>query len=181
MGAGLRPFQRHYGEGAGLVRVPSLPAEYFDIIFLRKLGNRIGRKVRVDQATSLVSRGMFSQICVEIDMRKPLISKFTYEGKVRHVAYEGMHMVYFSCWFYGHAKDACPSLRRLEDDRGDGMADAAVAEHYGVRPGNTEIMDPKILYGAWMIAPVRRGRPTSKPAERTHRQAKVTEAESAMG
>ncbi|XP_019176864.1 PREDICTED: uncharacterized protein LOC109172167 [Ipomoea nil] len=68
------------------LRVPDLPAEYFDNIFLRKLGNRIRRIVRVDQATSLVSRGMFARICVELDMREPLISKFTYKGKGRFAA-----------------------------------------------------------------------------------------------
>ncbi|XP_019161010.1 PREDICTED: uncharacterized protein LOC109157614 [Ipomoea nil] len=94
------------------VRVPDLPAEYFDAIFLRKLGNRIGRIVQVDQATSLVSCGMFARLCVELNMRKPLVSKFAYEGKIRHVAYEGMHLVCFACGLYGHTKEGCPALQR---------------------------------------------------------------------
>ncbi|XP_075481174.1 uncharacterized protein LOC142521884 [Primulina tabacum] len=53
------------------VRFPCLPVEYYDKDFLMKIGRKIGRPIRVDQATSLVSRGKFARICVEI--RKALI------------------------------------------------------------------------------------------------------------
>ncbi|XP_019195851.1 PREDICTED: uncharacterized protein LOC109189694 [Ipomoea nil] len=136
-------------------RVPYIPVEYYDIIFLRKLGNRIGRTIRVDQATSLVSRGMFARICVEVDMRKPLISKFTYEGKVRTVAYEGMHLVCFSCGLYGHAKDGCPLLRRpTEESEGAGAGEGINQEAKKDPPKEpNDAVDPKVLFGEWMLAP----------------------------
>ncbi|XP_019167843.1 PREDICTED: uncharacterized protein LOC109163549 [Ipomoea nil] len=94
------------------VRIPCLPAEYYNIIFLRKLGNKVGRTLRVDQATSMVSRGKFARICIEVDITKPLISKFNYKGRVRSVAYEGIHMICFTCGAYGHSLDACPKTNK---------------------------------------------------------------------
>ncbi|XP_019189026.1 PREDICTED: uncharacterized protein LOC109183401 [Ipomoea nil] len=99
------------------IRIPCLPTEYYSLIFLRKLGNKVGRTLRVDRATSAVSRGMFTRICVEVDITKPLISKFNYKGRTRSVEYEGIHMVCFACGIYGHDPDACPKLARPEEQR----------------------------------------------------------------
>ncbi|XP_019170456.1 PREDICTED: uncharacterized protein LOC109166027 [Ipomoea nil] len=144
------------------LRIPCIPMEYYDYIFLRKLGNRIGRTVRVDQATSLVSRGKFARICVEIDMRKPLISKFTYERKVRHVAYKGVHLVYFSCGFYGHAKEVCPRLRRSEVDLEQAVKGEDAHDHNDQNPANA-VQAPVISKDA-------RGRPSAATNAQNQRQ-----------
>ncbi|XP_019175434.1 PREDICTED: uncharacterized protein LOC109170738 [Ipomoea nil] len=159
-------------------RIPCIPMEYYDIIFLRKLGNRIGRTVRVDRATSLGSRGRFARICVEIDMRKPIISKFNYEGKVRYVVYEGIHLVCFSCGVYGHAKETCLKLCKAGDDQNDGIAveemDQAEALNSAfARTTATiakETSDPTISFGAWMLAPQRRGRPATAGSDKNTRK-----------
>lgn len=59
------------------VRFPMLPIEYFEDEFLIKIGKNVGRPVKVDNTTSLVSKGKFARVCVEIDFSKPLLSKFT--------------------------------------------------------------------------------------------------------
>ncbi|XP_019149842.1 PREDICTED: uncharacterized protein LOC109146642 [Ipomoea nil] len=151
------------------IRVPSLPAEYFDFIFLRKLGNKLGRTVRVDQATSLVSRGMFARVCMEIDMRKPLVSKFTHEGKVQQVEYEGMHLVCFACGLYGHAKEACPTLRGEETGQCNDVSHGQNKNATNAPHVSADAMDPKVPFGAWMIAPTRRGRPTLDSSGRNNR------------
>ncbi|XP_019150075.1 PREDICTED: uncharacterized protein LOC109146859 [Ipomoea nil] len=156
------------------VRIPCIPVEYYDIILFRKLGNRIGRIVRVDQATSLVSRGKFARICVEIDMRKPLISKFTYKEKVRHMAYEGIHLVCFSCGFYEYAKEACPLLRKSVAEQGDNVEEDKANQNEGevsstaiqTHNATKEARDPMIPFGVWMIAPKRGGRPPMKATDR---------------
>ncbi|XP_019173022.1 PREDICTED: uncharacterized protein LOC109168452 [Ipomoea nil] len=135
------------------VRIPCISAEYYNIIFLRKLGNKIGRMLRVDQATSLVSRGHFARICVEVDMTKPLISKFKYKDKVRSVAYEGIHLVCFTCGIYGHAPDAYPKITKAPAKQ------AGVVE---TRPDQVS----EAPFGAWMIAPGRRSRAGLKQLER---------------
>lgn len=92
------------------VRFPTISVEYYNLLCLRRIGNKIGRTVRIDHTTSLVSRGKFARVCVEIDITKPLLSTFTMEEKVWKVAYEGIHMVCFSCGLYGHRQEACPTV-----------------------------------------------------------------------
>ncbi|XP_019160127.1 PREDICTED: uncharacterized protein LOC109156749 [Ipomoea nil] len=149
-------------------RIPCLPAEYYNYIFLRKLGNKVGRTIRVDQATSQVSRGMFARICVEVDITKPLISKFKYEEKVRFVAYEGIHMICFSCGIYGHAADGCPSKTRTSP-AGAAASDGNVqAEHVPVAQSESRNQGVKVgeePFGVWMIAPGRKQRTGAKPKQ----------------
>ncbi|XP_073273316.1 uncharacterized protein [Primulina huaijiensis] len=92
------------------VRFPCLLVEYYDKELLMKIGRKIGRPIRVDQATSLVSRGKFARICVEVDITKPLLAKFMLRRKVRRIEYEGIHMVCFTCGVYGHHQGDCPEI-----------------------------------------------------------------------
>ncbi|XP_019183349.1 PREDICTED: uncharacterized protein LOC109178208 [Ipomoea nil] len=141
------------------VRIPCLPAEYYNLIFLRKLGNKVGRTIRVDQATSLVSRGMFARICVEVDISKPLISKFKYKDRVRSVAYEGIHLICFSCGIYGHSPDACPKKVRPEASQDQAQQNEVAAKVPEMPRGIAVGAEP---FGQWMIAPGRKGRPGGK-------------------
>ncbi|XP_031127744.1 uncharacterized protein LOC116029845 [Ipomoea triloba] len=88
------------------------------MLSLQKVGNKLGRIVRIDHTTSLVSRGKFTRVCVESDITKPLISRFTLEDKVWHVAYEGIHVVCFSCGMYGHKQDLCPTASKADEREG---------------------------------------------------------------
>ncbi|XP_021605624.1 uncharacterized protein LOC110610057 [Manihot esculenta] len=72
----------------------------------------IGDPIRVDNNTSRVTRGHFARLCVEVDVTKPLLSKFKLNRRVRRIEYEALHMVCFSCGIFGHMKDNCPSLRK---------------------------------------------------------------------
>ena len=84
-----------------------LPIEYFDYSFLMKLGSKIGKSIWVDDATSLVFRWLYTQICVEVDLQKPLVSRFMLRRRVRKLEYEGIHLVCFSYGMYGHKKESC--------------------------------------------------------------------------
>ena len=41
-----------------------------------KVAKKIGKPIKIDEATSLVSKGHFVRMCLEIDFEKLLISKF---------------------------------------------------------------------------------------------------------
>ena len=45
----------------------------------------------MDEATSMVSKGHFACMCVEIDLEKPLISKFQLRLKVTKIEYGRIH------------------------------------------------------------------------------------------
>ncbi|CAN1325888.1 hypothetical protein LINPERPRIM_LOCUS33641 [Linum perenne] len=44
------------------VRLPGLPLEYFDLGILTRIGNRIGKTIRVDHTTLEGSRGNFARV-----------------------------------------------------------------------------------------------------------------------
>ncbi|CAN1125950.1 hypothetical protein LINPERHAP2_LOCUS3150 [Linum perenne] len=99
------------------VRLPGIPFEYFDRTILQIIGDRIGRTVRIDHTTLEGSRGNFARICVEVDLSKPLLSKYRLRRRVRRIEYEGLHTICFTCGCYGHKDDACkqPSININEE------------------------------------------------------------------
>ncbi|CAN1125300.1 hypothetical protein LINPERPRIM_LOCUS31606 [Linum perenne] len=89
------------------VRLPGVPLEYFDAAILTIIGNRIGKTVRLDLTTLGGSRGNFARICVEVDLSKPLLSKYRLRRRVRRIEYEGLHTICYSCGCFGHVHDTC--------------------------------------------------------------------------
>ncbi|XP_021771498.1 uncharacterized protein LOC110735619 [Chenopodium quinoa] len=89
------------------VRIPNLPVEYFDINFLNKVGSKIGKVLRIDKTTTQAERGQFTRLSVEIDLSKPLLSKFWLNGRIWRIQYEGIKMVCFKCGKLGHVADEC--------------------------------------------------------------------------
>ena len=72
------------------------------------VGSKIGKPFRIDDASSIVSGRHYERICVEIDLLKPLVTKFKLRRKVKKLEYEGFHLIYFGCGLYGHRKESCP-------------------------------------------------------------------------
>ncbi|XP_028085909.1 uncharacterized protein LOC114286879 [Camellia sinensis] len=85
----FRPSEASISTIAAWVRLPEIPIEYFDEEILKKVGNIIGRTIKVDLNTILVKRGKFARLCVEIDLRKPLRSRVLIGSRWQRVEYEG--------------------------------------------------------------------------------------------
>ncbi|KAJ9130669.1 hypothetical protein P3X46_034238 [Hevea brasiliensis] len=60
------------------VCVPNLPVEFYSHAFLWRLGQRIGVPIRINDTTLCVSHGKFARMRVEVDLSKPLVSKFKF-------------------------------------------------------------------------------------------------------
>ena len=54
------------------VRIPCLLIEYYDHKFMMQLGAKLRKLIKIDEATSLVSRGHFAIIYVEVDLSKQI-------------------------------------------------------------------------------------------------------------
>ncbi|XP_019180087.1 PREDICTED: uncharacterized protein LOC109175269 [Ipomoea nil] len=125
------------------VRFPDLPIEYFDEDFLKKIGKTVGRPIKIDTATHLASKGKFARLCVEIDISKPLLSKFVLNFMEWTIEYEGIHLICFNCGCYGHRSENC-SPESLNKDNLEG----------DLAPTTTQIKNshvPKEKYGTWML------------------------------
>ncbi|XVF70860.1 hypothetical protein PTKIN_Ptkin11bG0196300 [Pterospermum kingtungense] len=126
-----------------------------------KVGAKIGRPIRFDQATDLVSRRKFARLCVEVDITKQLLSKFKLHRRVRRIEYEGIHLVCFSCGVYGHRKETCPSLKEdlvvgaedKEPDQGGVHPKSRKGEVGHIREQLGESVNAEVLetFGPWML------------------------------
>ncbi|XP_019173794.1 PREDICTED: uncharacterized protein LOC109169367 [Ipomoea nil] len=89
------------------IRFPSLPIEYFDEEFLKKIRISIGKPIKIDVTTGLASKGKLARVCVELDITKPLLSNFVINMTEWPIEYEGIHYICFKCGVYGHRTDLC--------------------------------------------------------------------------
>lgn len=89
------------------VRIPELPLELYNDMFLTRVGSTLGHMLKVDRLTSIHSRGQFARICVEVDLAKPLIPQVMVRGEILNLEYEGLHSVCFNCGVYGHRLYSC--------------------------------------------------------------------------
>ena len=96
-----------------------MPIEYYDQHIPWRIGNKLGKTIKVDRNTPrqrdptqedalVIERGKFARICIEVDLNEILISKFRLHKKLYAVKYEGLHMVYFHCGKYSHHMVTCP-------------------------------------------------------------------------
>ncbi|CAN1156103.1 hypothetical protein LINPERHAP2_LOCUS20753 [Linum perenne] len=77
------------------IRLPGIPLDYFDYSILKRIGDRIGKTVRVYHTTLEGTRGNFAWLCVEVDLSKPLLSKYHLRWRVRRIEYKGLHTICF--------------------------------------------------------------------------------------
>lgn len=90
------------------VRFSVLHVEYYTVKWLHRAGNKIGRTLKVDDATLYVSRGKFARVCVEIDVSKPLKPGYILRERNYHIQYEGLNTLCFDCGHYEHKTSAWP-------------------------------------------------------------------------
>ena len=58
----------------------------------------------------LVKRAKFVRICIEIDLKKKLLSEFKLIRSIYHIEYKSLHLICFNCDKYGYKEELCPKL-----------------------------------------------------------------------
>ncbi|KAI7979724.1 hypothetical protein LOK49_Contig267G00002 [Camellia lanceoleosa] len=125
----------------------------------------LGTPLKIDINTAMAARGKYARVCVEMDLRKPLISHLTI-GRYHYVVeYEHLHTLCFSCGRVGHRKDRCPEYPVMSSEK---MKPNVTVNTPGLNagPGSSRPTDNKNKavcteeeksgYGPWTIAPSRR-------------------------
>ncbi|CAN1154381.1 hypothetical protein LINPERHAP2_LOCUS19982 [Linum perenne] len=135
------------------VRLPRLPIHYFNPVAVKRIGDHIGKTVRLDLATKEGARGRFARVCVEIDISKPLLGKYMIEDRIFKIEYESLENICFDCGFYGHKKDVC--LART-------VTQAAESASAKLTVSDDVVVDQEV--GEWMTVQRRNRR---KPAKNT--------------
>ncbi|KAI9077691.1 hypothetical protein K1719_040378 [Acacia pycnantha] len=82
---------------AAWIRLLDVPFEFYNVESLRRIGSMVGRMIKVDRSTSVYDKGGFARVCVEIDLKKPLLPSYTVFGEECPIIYEGLHNVCLAC------------------------------------------------------------------------------------
>ncbi|KAJ4824422.1 hypothetical protein Tsubulata_032607 [Turnera subulata] len=138
------------------VQLPKLFQEYYDRDILLRIARRVGKPLKVDEVTLHSTRVKYARVCVEVDLTKPLVSKFRLQRKIWRIVYEGLSTVCFQCGRYGHTLDACNINPEFEEEMADNSA-----PHSMDMGGTTAVVDvdrPELEanHGPWMLAQRRR-------------------------
>src|ERR1044072_7451068 len=113
---------------AAWVRIPYLPIELYNQEFLSRVGSKIGKMLKVDQLTSIHSRGKFARICVQIDLKKKFVPTVKVMGKVLNLEYEGLHQICFNCGNCGHRVGSFPEITVTEEQKNKNQESAKIDE-----------------------------------------------------
>lgn len=54
------------------IRLPELSTEFYDLDILTRVGNKIGKLLKIDPFTPTTSRGRYARICIEVPVEQPL-------------------------------------------------------------------------------------------------------------
>ena len=137
------------------VRIPNLSVEYFDKLVLHKIGSKIGKVIKIDRNTESMDRGQYVRFCIEVDLAKPLLSKFRLNGRIWKIQYEGLKMICYKCGHLGHKEDKCELFQPGNS--------GPVTEVHNVEAGTSKVageakigaanIRPEISkkYGEWML------------------------------
>lgn len=74
---------------------------------LSYIGYHIGKTVKVDKNTISREIGKYVRLCIQVNLMKPLLAKFSIKGRHYKVEYEGLHLLCFSCGRFGHSTSGC--------------------------------------------------------------------------
>ncbi|KAL1554025.1 hypothetical protein AAHA92_14630 [Salvia divinorum] len=110
------------------------------------IGEAVWKVFRIDYNTSGMQRGKFARLAVNVDLTKPLVSKFTIDGEEFKVEYENLQELCFHCGMYGHIREGCihrPKVGAREELGEEGIQ-------------ALEKTNAPEVYGPWMIVEKRR-------------------------
>lgn len=137
----------------GQVNEERLTVEYYNEDFLLRVGDKIGKSVKVDQQTVMAMRGKYARICIEVDLTKPFTPFIWIDQELQAVEYEGLHLICFGCGKYGHSLDSCPQSR---PDAGNGDRESGEMQQEQMGMGG-QCGSEDQPFGPWMLANSRPG------------------------
>jgi len=77
LGAFFEPYNVVISNVDQWVRIPRLPWEFWEVDYLKELLNHVGEVIKIDQNTLLMLKRKFAQVCVNIDITRPLPGSIT--------------------------------------------------------------------------------------------------------
>ena len=142
------------------VRFPEIQIEFYEHNALLKIGRAIGPVLHIDAHTANGARGRFVQMCIQVNLDKPLVRSM-YLGKLKQIIqYEGVESLCFECGRIGHKKEECPFTVREPTNVVQVEQSMEATPKEAKQPAGKSHDD----FGEWMI--VTRHKPMSKARDK---------------
>lgn len=111
---------------------------------------------------------------MEIDLTKPLLSKFWLKGRIWKIQYEGIRMICFKCGATGHDEEHCPTNLQNEVE---GLENNNAQLELTTIDRNKSKQKPEEhdTFGSWMLVKKPVKKITPRPDKTTHPGNKVAE------
>ncbi|CAL5380125.1 unnamed protein product [Camellia sinensis] len=157
------------------VQFPTLPIEYYNEKALYHIAKVLGIPLKIDINTAMAARGKYARVCVEMDLRKPLISHFSIGKYTYRIEYEHIHSLCFSCGRIGHRREACQEIPRqmLEKTQGTNGEDnqkleTSTSTNIGPESKNaTQKLEANPgTFGPWMTVSKRKKNPKNSSIQK---------------
>ncbi|CAI0424870.1 unnamed protein product [Linum tenue] len=155
---GFNPWTTEVKSTMVWVQLLDLPIEFINKEAVMGIGALMGRPVKVDRATEEGARGNFARVCVEVDLTKPLLSKYKVEGIKYLIQYEGLENICTECGKYGKSTNTCMCMIPVVEKEQEPVS--MVHETPPERGGLDEQQDP--VYGEWMMVKRKARRPVRR-------------------
>ncbi|CAL8176642.1 unnamed protein product [Prunus armeniaca] len=155
---GFCPSTAHITRMAAWIRVSAMQLECFDVWSLKRIGNLLGKLLKIDSLTTSQNRGKFARLCVELDLTKPLDAFVQINQNWYNIEYEGLPDICYLCGCYGHKRESCTMKSvNLSDEAGKAQgAGVGPMNHDSVGVTETVKMAEDSLRGPWMNVQPRR-------------------------
>ncbi|BFG35690.1 hypothetical protein CerSpe_219640 [Prunus speciosa] len=144
---------------AAWIRVSALQLECFDVWSLKRIGNLVGKLLKIDSLTTSQNRGKFARLCVEIDLTQPLEAFVQINQNWYNIEYEGLPEICFLCGKYGHKREACDMKVVNSVETSAEVSNEGGVDHMATDSGTKvakDMLGESGLRGPWMIVQPRR-------------------------
>nr|KJB72156.1 hypothetical protein B456_011G162000 [Gossypium raimondii] len=112
----------------------------------------VGKVVKIVLQTDKRVRGQFARFEVQVNLRKPLISRVRVANKIHRVEYESLPLICFSSGTYGHMRENYTKVHNTESMEEE--SDTANENFLRMKQQpeiSTQVRVEKEEYGEWMI------------------------------
>ncbi|XP_008232499.1 PREDICTED: uncharacterized protein LOC103331632 [Prunus mume] len=138
------------------IRVSAIQLECFDVWALKRIGNLLGKLLKIDAHTTSQNRGKFARLCVELDLTKPLEAFVQINQVWYNIEYEGLPEICYNCGLYGHKRENCLLNANSNPDKARSSQDDEVSGDDAAMSKEDNFINKEGLRGPWMNVPPRR-------------------------
>ena len=89
------------------IRLEQLPIEYYQPEFLKHVGQKYGKLLKIDAITNAAIRGRYAQVCVQINTTDPLPKRVRIGSFWQDIVYENLLVLCYQCRRIGHRETHC--------------------------------------------------------------------------